>query len=263
MSRTTIAALGAAAVVLSLTACAGPGAGAQPSAPPHPTASHSPAAASGSPTPTPAAPAATLSTTPGDELLTFSGTASNGVNVAAISFTIHSPVAWNSAGGASTLAALAAAGVAPTGDTARLLDPAWDAAHAVSLAVVDYSARMTSGTWPTGNGVELDLGPLESEVPVSTTGLSLDLSRWSMTAPGAGHFVIAYPNVEGSTPDPSTWADSLQIYGLGLGLSDVGGSSSYDFSDCRLDLTPLGRTPAAVANWFDPTTTYCSAGIGD
>ena len=231
--------------------------------PRYPTEGHGSATSSPSATADPAH-AAVVSTSPGDELLTFTGTAHSGGSTAALSFTVHSPVAWNGAGGTSTLAALAGAGARLGGVQSNLLDPAWDASNAVSLAVVDYSARMTSGTWLSGQTVELDLGPYESEVPVSTAGLALDDNgRWLITGPGSGHFVVAFPNRAGA-PDPSTWGDLLQSYGFGLGLPSFDAPNSYGFTNCRLDLTDLGQRPAAVPeSWFTPTDTYCFAGIGD
>ncbi len=266
MPRTMIVALAVAAVTLSLSACAS---GAHPAgiqtARPHPTASHGSVteSPSASATADPVAPAV-LSTTPGDELLTFSGTAHSGGSSAALSFTVHSPVPWNGPGGASTLAALAAAGASRGGAAANLLDPTWDAENAVSLAVVDYAARMTAGAWVSGQTVALDLGPWLSEVPVSTTGLQLDDNgRWLLTGPGSGRIVVAFANGAGA-PDPSTWGDQLQIYGFELGLPSIGAPNSYEFTDCRLDLTALGQRPAAVPEgWFTPNDTYCSAGIGD
>jgi hypothetical protein len=143
MSRTTIAVIAAAALALSLSACASGHPGAAPSARPHPTATHSsgratpPATASPTPVAVPR-----LSTTPGDELLTFSGTghSTDGSSVA-ISFTLHAPVAWNGAAGTATLSALSAAGSAQAAiPTQDLRNTTWDAANAASLAVVDYSA---------------------------------------------------------------------------------------------------------------------------
>lgn len=268
MPRTMIAALAAAAVALSLTACASGAHHAHgiQSARPYPTASHQPVVATPLATPRPTDPAATLSTSPGDELFTFSGAArsSNG-SAAALTFTVHSPVAWNSQGGTATLAALAAAGASSVGDQAHLLDPVWDATNRASLAVVDYTAQMTAGSWLSGQTVQIHLGPFQSEVPVSSAGLELDPhSRWVITGPGSGHFVVAYPNVGGTAPDPSTWGDQLQIYGFDLGLSGIDAPNAYQFRDCRLDLTPLGERPAAVPeNWFTPATAYCSAGVGD
>jgi hypothetical protein len=265
MSRTTIAALAAAAtiVALSLSACAPghPGGGGSPR--PHPGASHasSPATPSASAT---AAPVARLSTTPGDELLTFSGTGhSTDGSVVAMTFTVHAPVAWNSAAGSSTLAALAAAHTAmagTAGDDLRV--GSWDDAHGASLAVVDYSATMVSGSWRSGEQVEMDLGPDTSEVAVNPTALAVVNSWWTLTGPGSGHFVVAYPNINGSTPDPSNWADALQIYGLGA-TQENATSASYQFHDCRIDITPLGRRSPGVAGWFSPTADYCFAGIGE
>lgn len=266
MSRTVIAVLGVVAVVLSLSACAGGHPGAEPSTRPHPTASHSsgratpPATASPTPVAVPR-----LSTTPGDELLTFTGTgrSTDGSSVA-ISFTVHAPVAWNSGAGTATLAALSAAGSAQAGDPAQdLRNTTWDATNAASLAVVDYSATMVSGSWHPGERVEIDLGPSNSEVAAATTGLAVENGWWLLTAPGSGHFVVAFKNYDSSTPDPSTWGDGLQIYGLGAPRVTGGTPASYEFQDCRMNISSLGREAAAVADWFMPDTTYCSAGIGD
>jgi len=259
--------LTAAALAVSLTSCAPtvhPGArsGTVTTARPHPTATHSPVAVSPTATPAPAAPVAALATSPGDELLTFTGTArsANGSAVA-LSFTVHSPVAWNSPAGSSTLAALAGASRA---GSAYLLDTSWDAAHAVSLGVVDYTVRMTAGSWVSGQSVTLDLGPDQSEVPVSTAGLMLDPYRWVVAGPGSGHFVVAFPNMNGSTPDPSTWGDQLQGYGFDIGIDGISDPNAYQLSDCRLSLTALGSRPAAVPeSWSTPDTSYCWAGVGD
>ncbi|MEO6117317.1 MAG: hypothetical protein ABIP33_13100 [Pseudolysinimonas sp.] len=261
----TVSLVAAVAVTLSLSACASGGrpSGIQ-SARPHPTASHGSVTPTqtptATPTPTSAAPVAALSTTPGDELLTFTGTArsANGSAVA-LSFTLHSPVAWNSRGGASTLAALAGAsraGVAPD-----LLDPAWDAAHGVSLAVVDYTVRMTAGTWVVGQNIVMHLGPDQSEVPVSTVGLVLDPYLWAIAGPGSGHFVVAFPNFTGTTPDPSAWGDQLQGYGFDTGLANYDDPNAYQLSDCRLNLTPLGERPAGVPEEW--SNSYCWSGVGD
>jgi len=270
MSRTIIATLIAATTVLALTACAAGGrpTGAHSSLPaPQPRPSHSTAAPSTSPSPTPSAsPVARLSTTPGDELLTFSGAArSSAGSSVAMTFTVHAPVAWNTPAGSSTLAALAAAGARPVAGDPRLqlLDPSWDAAQGVSLAVVDYTARMTAGSWVSGQTIELDLGPDFSEVPLSTTGLTRsDNGPWYLTGPGSGHFVIAFPN-PGGAPDPSGWGDALQIYGFNFGLANYAAANAYQLADCRIDITPLGRRSPGVASWFAPTSTYCSAGIGE
>ena len=266
MLRTTIAVIGAVAVALSLSACAGGHPGAAPSARPHPAATHSPGRATPPATASPAPVAVPgLSTTPGDELLTFSGTgrSTDGSSVA-ISFTVHAPVAWNSAAGTATLAALSAAGSAQAADpSGDLRNTGWDATNAASLAVVDYSATMVSGSWHPGERVEVDLGPGNSEVAVASTGLAVENSWWLLTAPGSGHFVIAYKNYDSSTPDPSTWGDGLQIYGLGAPRVSGGTPASYQFQNCRMDISALGREAAGVANWFMPDTTYCSAGIGD
>jgi hypothetical protein len=177
---------------------------------------------------------------------------------------VHAPVAWNSPAGASTLAALAATGSALAGSPADdLRNTGWDAANAASLAVVDYFATMTSGSWRHGESVEIDLGPASSEVAVTTTGLGIENGWWMITEPGSGHFVTAYKNNDASTPDPSTWGDSLQIYGLGAQKSSDGTPPSYRFDDCRIDITPLGRRSPAVADWFTPTPDFCSAGISD
>jgi len=272
MSRTIIAAAAAAVVVLSLTACS-PGAhsGAAGSSRPHPGASRTASAtptATRTPAPTStatAAPVARLSTSPGDELLTFSGTGrSTDGSVVAVTFTVHAPVAWNTPAGTSTLAALRAAGSAlaliPADD---LRDTAWDSANAASLAVVDYSATMVRGSWHPGEQVEIDLGPGTSEVALASSGLSVDTGWWTMTGPGSGHFVIAFKNYDGSTPDPSNWGNSLQIYGLGAPRVTGGTPASYQFHDCRIDITPLARRSSYVAGWFTPTADYCSAGVGD
>lgn len=271
MSRIRIAAITAAtAVALSLTACsAGAHPGAAPSSRPHPGATHSSRPATAAPTPNPtstaaAPPAARLSTSPGDELLTFSGTGrSTDGSAVAVTFTVHAPVAWNTPAGTSTLAALAATSTTLTGTAGDdLRDAGWDAANAASLAVVDYSATMTSGSWHPGEAVEMDLGPGTSEVAVNSTGLAVENGWWTITGPGSGHFVIAYKNYEGSTPDPSTWGDSTQIYGLGA--PRLGGTpASYQFRDCRIDITPLARRSSYVAGWFAPTPDYCSAGAGE
>lgn len=259
--------LTAASLAVSLTACAPSGHPGAQSGPvttvrPHPTATHSPATPTPSTTATPAAPVAALATSPGDELLTFTGTArsANGSTVA-LSFTVHSPVAWNSPAGSSTLAALAGASHAGGAD---LLDTGWDAAHGVSLGVVDYTARLTAGTWVNGQNIVLDLGPDQSEVPVTTAGLALDPYRWVVVGPGSGHFVVAFPNINVSTPDPTTWGDQLQGYGLDVGIENYSDPNAYRLSDCRLDLTALGSRPAAVPEtWSTPDTSYCWAGIGD
>jgi len=270
MSRSLIAALTvAAAAILSLAACAPSGhPGAQGSPRPHPTASHASAVptprATATPTPT-TPPAARLSTSPGDELLTFTGTGrSTDGSVVAMRLTLHNPVAWNSAAGASTLAALAAGhsvlGGAPAND---LRNTAWDAANAVSLAVVDYSATMTTGSWHPGEAVDIELGPGTSEVAVTPAGLATADGWWTITGPGSGHFVVAYVNVPSSTPDPSTWADEMEFYGFG-DLHVTGNTpASYQLSGCHIDFTPLGRRAAAIATWNMPDANYCSAGIGD
>src|SRR5476649_2734508 len=204
MFRTMIAALGATVIALSLTACAPGGHPSAAQSPrPHPAATHSSgratpqATASSAPVPVPR-----LSTTPGDELFTFSGTghSTDGSSVA-ISFTVHAPVAWNSAAGTATLAALAAAGSAQAAIPAQdLRNTTWDAANAASLAVVDYSATMVSGTWHPGERVEIDLGPGSSEVAVASIGLAVENGWWLLTGPGSGHFVIAFRNDPSSTP---------------------------------------------------------------
>jgi len=269
MSRRIVVALVtlvAVTTVLALTACAPGGrpTGAHSSLPaPQPNPSHSTAAPSATPS---ASPAASLSTTPGDELLTFSGNArsTTGSSVA-MTFTVHTPVAWNTSAGSSTLAALAAAGARTVPGDARLqlLDPSWDAAQGVSLAVVDYSARLTAGGWVSGQTIELVLGPDYSEVPLSTAGLTRsDSGPWYLTGPGSGHFVVAFPSSTG-TPDPSAWADALQIYGFDFGLANYDAPDAYQLADCRIDITPLGRRSPAVAGWYAPTSTFCSAGIGE
>ncbi|MEO7720460.1 MAG: hypothetical protein ABIS08_00930 [Pseudolysinimonas sp.] len=271
MLRTIIAPLAVIAVALSLTACApsahggahGAHPAGSPSARPHPAATHASAAPSATPT---GASAAHLSTSPGDELLTFTGTGhSTDGSAVAVTFTVHAPVAWNSAAGASTLAAIAASGSARLGDPRQdLRDTAWDAANAVSLAVVDYSATVATGSWRSGEKVEISLGPWESEVAVAPNGLTAGThGSWLLTAPGSGHFVIAYKNINGATPDPSAWADALQIYGLGGPQEDGTTPASYQFTGCRITITPLGRESAGVADWFSPTDTYCYAGIGE
>jgi len=264
MSRTIIVALVAATTVLALTACAPGGrpTGAHSSLPaPQPRPSHSTGAPSAGPS---ASPAARLSTTPGDELLTFTGTGhSTDGSAVAITFTVHAPVAWNSPAGAQTRAALAAAASAQVANPAQdLRSTTWDAAQAASLAVVDYSATMVSGSWPSGVAVGINLGPTESEVSVEGARVSTSDDWWNLTGPGAGHFVIAFTNADAGTPDPSTWGDALQEYGLGDPVSG-GTPASYQFRDCRIDITPLGRRSAGVANWFSPTADYCYAGIGE
>ncbi len=262
MSRTIIVALVAASTVLALTACAPGGrpAGAHSSLP-VPQPRHSTPAPSVTPS---ASPAARLSTTPGDELLTFTGTGhSTDGSVVAITFTVHAPVAWNSAAGSQTLAALAAAGSARVANPAQdLRSTTWDAAKAASLAVVDYSATMATGSWRSGEAVGISIGPAESEVSVEGGRVSTSDDWWNLTGPGTGHFVVAYKNYEASTPDPSTWGDGLQIYGLGLPVSGAT-PASYQFADCRIDITPLGRRSAGVADWFSPTADYCYAGISE
>jgi len=270
MSRIKLTAMvGAAtaiALALSLAACA---TGGHPSAAhtagPHPAAPHASdratPRASASATPV---PVARLSTEPGDELLTFSGTgrSTDGSSVA-ISFTLHAPVAWNSAAGTSTLAALSAGGSAQAAIPAQdLRDTTWDAAKAVSLAVVDYSATMVSGRWRPGERVEIDLGHGSSEVAATSTGLAVENGWWLLTGPGSGHFVVAFENDPSSTPDPSKWANGLEIYGLG-DPQVSGTAASYQFQNCRMDLTTLGRGAEGVSDWFMPTASYCFAGIGD
>ena len=264
MSRTIVVALVAATTVLALTACAPGGrpTAARSSLPAsQPRPSHSSAAPSSSPS---AAPAPRLSTTPGDELLTFTGTGhSTDGSAVAVTFTVHAPVAWNSPAGSSTLAALAASRTSIGGiDGADLRISSWDAAHGVSLAVVDYSATMVTGSWHPAEKVEMDFGPGTSEAAVNPTALAVVNGWWTLTGPGSGHFVVAYPNINGSTPDPANWADALQIYGLGAAQVD-GTSASYQFHDCRIDITPLGRRSPGVTNWFSPTPDYCFAGIGE
>ena len=265
MLRFTTAALGAVAVIVSLSACAPSGhPGAAPSARPHPTASH----ATDRATPAPSAsatpvPVARLSTTAGDELLTFSGTGhSTDGSAVAITFTVHAPVAWNSAGGTATLAALAASTSAqaavPTDD---LRNTGWDAAHAVSLGVVDYSATMVTGSWHPGEQVEIDMGPAASEVAVSSAGLAVENGWWLLTGPGSGHFVIAFES--STTPDPAQWSEAQEIWGLGRPSQTGGTPASYDFQNCRMNLTPLGSSGPGVSDWFMPDPGYCYAGIGD
>lgn len=263
MSRTIIVALVAATTVLTLTACAPGGrpTGAHSSLPaPQPRPSHSTAAPSASPS---ASPAARLSTTPGDELLTFTGTGhSTDGSAVAITFTVHAPVAWNSPAGSQTLAALAA-GSARVGNPAQdLRSTTWDATKAASLAVVDYSATMVTGSWHPGEAVGINLGPVESEVSVEGARVSTSDTWWNLTGPGTGHFVIAFTNPDAGTPDPSLWGDELQEYGLGEPV-DGGTPASYQFRDCRIAITPLGRRSAGVASWFSPTPDYCYAGIGE
>lgn len=277
MSRTRItrssraaatAALAAAALAVSLTGCAPAHPGAQSgtttTARPHPTATRSSVAASPTATPTSAPRIAVLATSPGDELLTFSGTvhSANG-STAALSFTVHSPVPWNSAGGTSTLAALAAAGVRPTDDPDfELLDPAWDAAHGASLAVVDYSARMTAGSWVSGQAIELLLGPDDSEVALPSSGLTRDhQGPWSLAGPGSGRIVVAFTN--SGSPDPSRWGDEFQSYGFEPAVGNFGGPNAYQLEQCRIGITPLGHRSDAVDGWYTPDAGYCSAGIGD
>lgn len=264
MSRTIVVALIAATTVLALTACAAGGrpTGAHSSLPaPQPRPSHSTAAPTAGPS---ASPAARLSTTAGDELLTFTGTGHDTDGSAvAVTFTVHAPVAWNSAGGSQTLAALAASRSAQVGNPAQdLRSTTWDAAKAASLAVVDYSATMVAGSWRAGEVVSIMLGPAESEVSVEGAGVTTEDDWWELTGPGSGHFVIAYKNNDGSSPDPSTWGDALQEYGLGASIENAS-PASYEFRDCRIDITPLGRRSAAVASWFSPTPDYCYAGVGE
>jgi hypothetical protein len=262
MSRNVIAALAIASATLLLTACA-PGAHQSGARSGSPDASGASVTASPHPTPTTSPPVAALATSPGDELLTFTGTASsaNG-SVVALSMTVHSPVAWNSAAGTSTLAALAGASRAGVGPD--LLDPAWDASHGVSLAVVDYNVRMTAGTWVVGQNIVPDLGPDQSEVPASTSGLVLDPTRWVVGGPGSGHFVVAFPNFTGTTPDPSAWGDQVQFYGWETGVANYNDPNAYQLSDCHLTLTPLGERPATVPErWYTPDASYCSAGSID
>jgi len=196
--------------------------------------------------------------------LTFSGTgrSTDGSRVA-VSFTVHAPVAWNTPDGTSTLAALATGSTLAGAAGADLRNTGWDAANAVSLAVVDYSATMTSGSWRPGDVVELEIGPGASEVAVTSAGLAIENGWWNIARPGAGHFVIAYENPESSAPDPSTWGDSLQIYGLGATRSSDGTLPSYQFSDCRIDITPLARRSPYVAGWFTPSSDNCAAGVGE
>lgn len=260
MSRIMTTALAAAGVALLLSACAPAG---QPSATisarPHPTASHGDATPSPTPSPT---TVAALAISPGDELLTFTGTArsANGSTVA-LSLTLHSPVAWNSPAGASTLAALA--GASRAGVAHDLLDPSWDAAHGVSLAVVDYSARMTAGTWVAGQNLVPYLGPDQSEVPVTTSGLMLDPQRWVIAGPGSGHFVVAFVNFAGTTPDPGGWGAQEQSYGWEAGVANISDPNVYELGDCHLALTPLGQRPAEVPEtWYLPDG-YCSAGAAN
>jgi hypothetical protein len=260
MSRPVFATLAMAGVALLLTGCA-PGShpGAAVPAPPHPTAGHG--STTESPTPT-SAPAA-LAISPGDELLTFSGTArsANG-SVVALSLTVHSPVAWNSPAGTSTLAALA--GASREGVRPDLLDPSWDAAHGVSLAVIDYAARVTSGTWVVGQNIVPNLGPDQSEVPVSTDGLMLDPERWVIAGPGSGQFVVAFLNFSGTTPDPGAWGAQEQIYGWEVGVANYDDPNAYELGDCHLTLTLLGQRPAEVPeSWYLPDSSYCSAGLAN
>lgn len=264
MSRKMIVALVAASTVLALTACAPSGhpSGAHSSLPaPQPRPSTSTAAPSATAS---ASSAARLWTTPGDELLTFTGTGrSTDGSAVAITVTVHAPVAWNSAAGSQTLAALAAAGSARVANPAQdLRSTTWDAAKAASLAVVDYSATMATGSWRSGEAVGIDIGPAESEVSVEGARVSTSDDWWNLTGPGAGHFVIAFTNPDAGAPDPSTWGDALQEYGLGTPVSG-GTPASYQFGDCRIAITPLGRRSAAVATWFSPTPEYCYAGIGE
>jgi len=264
MSRTIVVALVAATTVLALTACAPGGrpTGAHSSLPvPQPRPSHSTAAPSASPS---ASPAARLFTAPGDELLTFTGTGhSTDGSAVAITFTVHAPVAWNSPEGSQTLAALAATGSAQVANPAQdLRNTAWDAAKAASLAVVDYSATMVTGSWRPGEAVGIDIGPAESEVSVEGARVSTSDAWWNLTGPGTGHFVIAFPNADAGTPDPSSWGGLLQIYGLGEPVSG-GTPASYQFRDCRIAITPLGQRSAGVSDWFSPTPDYCYAGIGE
>jgi hypothetical protein len=85
---------------------------------------------------------------------------------------------------------------------------------------------------------------------------------WNLTGPGTGHFVIAFTNADAGTPDPSTWGDALQMYGLGAPV-EGGTPAVYQFRDCRIALTPLGRRSAAAASWGGPTPDYCYAGVGE
>jgi hypothetical protein len=74
--------------------------------------------------------------------------------------------------------------------------------------------------------------------------------------------VIAFRNDPSSTPDPSEWANGLEIYALGA-PREGGTTASYQFQSCRMDLTTLGQGATGVGDWFMPTSSYCSAGIGD
>jgi len=173
-------------------------------------------------------------------------------------------VPWNSAGGTSTLAALAAAGVRPSDDRDfELLDRAWDAAHGVSLAVVDYSVRMTAGSWVAGQVIELYLGPDDSEVVLPSSGLRRDADQgpWSFAGPGSGHVVIAFTN--SGSPDPSRWGDEFESYGFATGADSAGAPNAYELEQCRIDVTPLGHRSDAVDGWYLPDAGNCSAGIGD
>jgi hypothetical protein len=161
------------------------------------------------------------------------------------------------------LSALAASHTSNSGTAGDdLRSSSWDAAHAASLAILDYSATMVSGSWHPGERVELDFGPDVSEVAVTPTALAASNSWWTLTGPGSGRFVTAFPNLGGSTPDPSSWGGPLQIYGLGAAQEDST-SASYQFHDCRIDITPLGRRSPGVGDWFSPTPDYCFAGIGE
>jgi hypothetical protein len=178
--------------------------------------------------------------------------------------TLHAPVAWNLPAGASTLGALATGHSVLAGNPAAdLRNTAWDATNAVSLAVVDYSATMTTGSWHPGESVEVDLGPANSEVAVTSAGLAPADGWWTITGPGSGHFVVAFVNVPSTTPDPSGWADAMEFYGFNGVLLTGGTPVSYLFSDCRIDFTALGRRAAAITTWNLPTAGSCSAGIGD
>ena len=144
-------------------------------------------------------------------MLTFTGTGhSTDGSVVAITLTVHAPVPWNSPAGSQTLAALAAAGSARVGNPAEdLRSTTWDAAKAASLAVVDYSATMVTGSWREPVGISI--GPAESEVSVEGARVSTSDDWWNLTGPGTGHFVIAFTNADAGTPDPSTWGDALQM----------------------------------------------------
>lgn len=122
---------------------------------------------------------------------------------------------------------------------------------------------MVSGSWHPGEQVEIDLGPGNSEVAVAPAGLALANGWWVLVGPGSGHFVIAFENGVSSTPDPSMWSNSLAEWGLGAPRASGPTPTSYDFRDCRMDLTPLGREGTGTTDWDLPHASNCSAGIGD